>query len=473
MQSANAADTVRRSSRVPISLPVVVTSFDPHTPFSETCETMVVSAHGCSIHSPMRLEAGIPVQFRRKGGRATTAHVVACEPMASGKKGWQLSATFDRPENFWGLESCPEDWAPVLEMHPAEQQPSRKLSSLKIVPDKTQQQPMDYDLRALIAEAIQPLQAEVMELREKLGRGDQKRSRFEISLSQIPPEVEEKLGIRLREDLGAQVLQQTRQQSDQVFEAAKDAIGKKIREAQSEFREHLTQELQTVEQRAQGISGEIADSVGQYLRSGAERFQQQVSEAGSRAERQSDELLQALLQRLSQEHDAYRRELQKAQAAAASESSRLQTQLTGLGSRMAELDDCACRLESELDARLARMANDSVSAARVQLETAVDVVLKELGTRNAKELGIQLDTACGKLKTVQKGIEASVSELVKTEVAASLLSFGQTMEVLAQDSVGRWRDALAKDLTSVAKILGGEFRLQASSDKSENEELAE
>jgi len=486
MQSANATDTVRRSSRVPINLPIVVTSFEPGSPFSETCETLVVSAHGCSIYSPMRLEAGVPVQFRRKEGRATMAHVVGCEPMGPGQQGWQLGARLDRPENFWGLEACPEDWAPVLEMHPAEAQLPRKpparnreekgpaqnqlVPSLKVVSEKIPQQLTDHDLRAMVAEAVQPLQAEVTELKEMLARGEQKRSRFEISLSHIPPEVEEKLGIRLREDLGAQVLQQTRQQSEQVLEAAKEAIGKKIREAQNEFREHVTQELQTVEQRAQGFSGEIADSVGQHLRSGAERFQQQVSEAGIRVERQGEELLQALQQRLGEEHDVYRREMQKVQAAAASESSRLQTQLTGLGSRVTALDDCACRLESDLDARLARMASDSVSAARTQLESAVDVVLKELGSRNAKELGHQLDDACGKLKTVQKGIEASVSELVRTEVAASLLSFGQTMEVLAQDSVGRWREALARDLSSVAKILGAEFRLEAASDSNDNQE---
>jgi hypothetical protein len=96
-------------------------------------------------------------------------------------------------------------------------------------------------------------------------------------------------------------------------------------------------------------------------------------------------------------------------------------------------------------------------------------VLKELGTRNAKELDRQLDEARGKLKTVQKGIETSVSDLVKTEVAASLLSFGQTMEELAQDSVGRWRSALSRDLTSVAKILGGGFQMESSNRNEEQE----
>ena len=110
------------------------------------------------------------------------------------------------------------------------------------------------------------------------------------------------------------------------------------------------------------------------------------------------------------------------------------------------------------------MAADSVSNARVQLETAVDVVLKELGTRNAKELNGQLDDARAQLKVTQKNIEVSVSELVKTRVADSLLSFGETMEALARDSVTRWRVTLANNLNSINKILGQQ--LEPDSDES-------
>jgi len=478
MQSANAVNSVRRSSRVPVTLPVVVTSLEPDKPFSEVCETLVVNAHGCVLYSPVKLEAGLPVQFKRKEGRATIAHVVDCQPMGSGQHGWQLGARLERPGNFWGLEACPEDWMHTLDMHAGEL--SRKLPagtekgraqdqaspSLKIVREKTASQATEHDLRAVLAEMVQPLQAEVAELRERLARGAPRRSQFDISLTHIPPEVEEKLWVRLRQDLGAQVLQQTRQQSEQVLEATKEAIGKKIREAQNEFREHVTEELQKVEQQAQALSEEISGTVGQHLRSGTERFQQQVSEAASRVDQQGEEHLRSLQQRLGEEHAAYRREMQQVQAAAASESSRLQTQVTSLGARISELDDCACRLESGMDARLSQMASDAISGARIQLESQVDVVLKELGSRNAKELGIQLDDACGKLKTVQKGIETSVSELVRTQIAATLLSFGETMDALAQDSVGRWRIALAKDLDSVAKILGGQFRMENGSDNS-------
>jgi hypothetical protein len=486
MHSANVAETIRRSSRVPITLPIAVTSLEPSLPFSEICETLVVSAHGCAIFSPAKLEAGVPVQFRRKGGGAARAHVVECKPMGGGQQGWQVAAKLDRPENFWGLETCPEDWARPLGMESAPSQLPRKLPSkndkgqmqgqtapaLKIVPEKNQPQLTEDDLRHIVAEFVQPLHAEIVELKEKAAQGDLKRSRFDISLSHIPPEVEEKLWIRLREDLGTQVLKETKEQSAQVLGSAKTTIEQKITQALEGFRQQLAQQLQTVEQQAQGLSAELADEVGQHFQSGSERLQQQVADAGTRMQRQSEELLRAMQQRLSEEHDVYRREVQKMQTTIAAESSRLQTQVASLGSRIAELDETACRLESGLDSRLSQMASDQVAAARVRLESAVDTVLKELGTRNAKELGNQLEDARGKLKIVQKGIETSVTELVKTEVAASLLSFGQTMEALAQDSVGRWRTALGKDLSSVAKILGGGFQMEASPDGDETQEAA-
>ena len=479
MHSANVPETMRRSSRVPITLPIAVTSLEPSAPFSEICETLVVSAHGCAIFSPARLEAGIPVQFRRKGGGATKAHVVDCKPMGAGQQGWQVAAKLDQPENFWGLEVCPDDWARLLEIHSDDPQPARKMvarsdkgngaAGLKIVSEKSQQI-SERDLRAIVAEFVQPLHAEVVALREKASQEDSKRSRFDISLSHIPPEVEEKLWVRLREDLGTQVLKQTQEQSAQVLGSAKTLIEQKISQALDGFRQQVAQQLQTVEQNARGLSDEIAEAVGQHFNSGAEKFQQQVTDAGTRAEQQSEEHFRALQQRLGTEHDGYRREMQKMQTTVAAEVSLLQAQATSLGGRMAQLDDTASRLESGMDTRLSQMASDQISAARVQLEGAVDVVLKELGTRNAKELDHQLDEARGKLKIVQKGIETSVNDLVKTEVAASLLSFGQTMEELAQDSVGRWRSALSKDLTSVAKILGGGFQREGASERQDSPE---
>ena len=73
------------------------------------------------------------------------------------------------------------------------------------------------------------------------------------------------------------------------------------------------------------------------------------------------------------------------------------------------------------------------------------------------------------MKNVQKGIEGSISQLLKTEVTGALLSFGQTMEELAQDSVGQWRQALAKDLSSLANTLGKQLRTDGASKSQETQ----
>ncbi len=444
MHAPNLSD-LRRSSRLPIALPILVTSLEPDSGFSEVCETLVVSAHGCSMRSSMKLDAGVPVQFQSEDGRWTMAHIVDCQPMDSTEQSWKLGAKLDVPANFWGLETSPEDWS-QLSAASDRAKPNGKPS------------PEYARFQAVVAEFVEPLQAEIKELREKLAQASPKRSQFDISLTHIPPEVEEKILIRLREDLGVQVLRQTSQQSEQVLEAAKEAIGKKIREAHNEFREQLGQDLQAVELRAHGFSKQITEVVQKHLDSGAERFQQQVLETGIRLERRSEECLRSLQQRLSEEHEKYRKEMHNVQAAVGAESSRLQTQNADLATRMAKLEESAHRLESDLDSRLVQMGSDIISGARTQLEKALDAVLKELGTRNSQELGKQRDDACEHLKSVQKGIESSISQLLKSEVTGSLLSFGQTMEELAQDSVGQWRQALAKDLSSFATTLGRQLR---------------
>ena len=113
------------------------------------------------------------------------------------------------------------------------------------------------------------------------------------------------------------------------------------------------------------------------------------------------------------------------------------------------------------------MAGAIVSDARAHLESALEAVLKEVGTRNAKGLGDQLDDACSHLKIIQKGVEASASELLRNQVSQSMQSFERSMEELAQRSVESWRRSLAGGLNSLVKVLGEQFQLQAMSKNEE------
>ena len=446
MHTSNIPGTLRRSSRVPMTIPITITSLEPTADIFEVCETLVVNAHGCAMRSPIRLEIGSPLQFRGKDGRETTAHVVDCQPIGPNQPGWKIAARLDLPGNFWGLPACPEDWMRLTDMPETPGNGGSHISVPKM--------PM---LRALVAEMIEPLQAELADLTERLSQQKQ-RSRFEVSLSHIPPEVEEKLWMRLREDLATQALRQSREQTEQVLKAAQSAIELKITEAQEEFRGWVREQLQGVTEQAQTLSEQSANGIRQQVRAATEQFEQQAAGAGARLQQQGQEFLDSLLVRLGEEREAYRRELESIQVTAAAESSRLQTQLNEMGRRMAELDETAQRLESGLNQRLMKMSAEIVAGARTQLESAADSLSQTLVARNGKELAQQVDDATARLQGIRTEIVSSVSESMRAHVAETLDAFGKRMDDSAYQSVGRWRVALARDLTSVANILGQSIR---------------
>lgn len=472
MQNTNSPE-LRRSSRVPVNVPILVTCLQPGANFSEVCETMVVSAHGCAVRSPMKLEAGVPLHFHNQEGRETTAQVVYCKPSGTDRQTWTLAASFDRPENFWGLASCPKDWAqfpmPAREKAAAKLAPTDRqtipeqiaTASAKIVLERIRKQLSDEHLRAVLAELVRPLEGEVTALKEKLAKGAQ-RSKFEVSLSQIPPELEQQLEFRLRKDLGPQVLKDAREQSEQVLEAAKAAIAQKTTQTHDEFRQRVAKELQAVEQRTQGLSTDVAQNLREHLNRGLGELHQEVVGAGNRLRQLSQELLRVMQQTLGEEHDAKREHLEQVQAVVKSESARLQTEIADLDRRMTKLDESARQLETGLDKRLSQMSSDTVRTARSQMEGALEVALHELSTRSAEELASQLEEASSNLKIIQREVEASVSDSLRLHSAEALQSFEHSMEELAQQSVERWRVAFAGGLNSLAKIVGEQFVLQAA-----------
>src|ERR1700722_6906771 len=133
--SASPSLAVRRSSRIPAKVPVRVTSLQPDAQFSEICETLVVSAHGCALRLPVKLDTGSAVRLHRRGGRQVTAYVVFCQPMGPNGQSFRLGAQLERPENIWGLESYPDDWKVVEMPGPAGRQ------ALDIVPDGAPDKP--------------------------------------------------------------------------------------------------------------------------------------------------------------------------------------------------------------------------------------------------------------------------------------------------------------------------------------------
>ncbi len=469
--SASMSHALRRSSRVPVSLPVRVTSLEPNPKFSEICETLVVSAHGCALRLPVKLDAGSALRLQGRGGRQTTAYVVFCQPLGGDGQGFRLGAQLDQPENFWGLESYPDDWKVVEMPALATLQPTKKPSAKAVVLappptssrasrevlDKIEEQLSEDRLRGVLAFLVRPLQAEVTELREKLAN-NAKRNRFEVSLGYIPPELEEKLWERLRQDLGTRVLQETREQSTEMLGSAKASIEQKVSAALTEFRHRLSGELHSVEQRAQVLSKEITTTAQQHIRAGIEKLQRQALDTGAHLNVQSEKLLTSLQGQLVNSHDAHRREIEQIHAEATGKAEHLQSEVTDLNRRIGTLNESVRRLESDLDAHLEGVAGEIVKEARAHLENAVVLSLKDLQARGSNEVESRLNEICGHLRTIQNRIEESFAGSLTAQGDEALQSMGQQFEEVAHKSTEKWRLALAKDLNSVAKTLGQQLR---------------
>jgi hypothetical protein len=478
MQAHTRSEVLRRSSRVPIAVPLLVTSLDPSNDFSEVCETLVVSAHGCAIRSPMQVKAGIPVHFHTKQGRQMMARIVDCQPVGTSPQAWTMGAQLDEPDNVWGLNPCPEDWLRACERKPApngqqltggqhhKDRSNGQSAGLFTAPQNLPQQLPSDHLQAMIGPLLQPLQAEIAVLREKLAQREAHRSRFEVSLSQIPAELEQQLWARLRQELEPRALQLTREESERLLGTAYSAIEQRISLTQGELRQHASEELKRVAQRAQAFSEEAAQAAQQQFRAHMEQLQQHILAEQTRLKGQSEELAGALCRQLEEEHRAQRQDMQRAQDAFAAVCTSVKAQLAEIDGRLAKLDDSAHRLEADLDTHVAGVASELVSGATAQLESTAELLLNQLRTRNTQGLEVQLHDACERLRDLQKEIKTSISESLQTQIAHTLQGFEGTVHELAERCIGHWRSALASQLNSFANTLAEQLQTEVPPDRS-------
>jgi len=471
MSNQNVSTVLRRSSRVPTALPILVTSLEG-THFSEVCETMVVNAHGCAMLSPVKLEKGVPLRFHSKDGRETTAYVVSCQPIDSDNGSWKLGARLDQPENFWGLNECPDDWglpAGTLsgKVSSAGNGSARKASSQVKPPSgallEVVVRQLEGPVQRMVAEAVRPLQAEITTLTEKLARREANPNRFEVSLSSIPPELEQQIEVRLRKDIAPKALEEARQQYAHLLAAAKTTIDQRTNEGYEQFLRKVAGELQAVEKRAQVLSTQINDNTQTNLQRGLQDFRQKLVDGGNSLKRLSEELVQFLQQNLNDEHNARRGDLEKLRSAVASESARLREEVGHLDRRIAKLDESAGALESGLDQRLSQLSSHTVKETRSQLDSVAGGILQDLTVRGGKTIGSQLDEASENMKLVQKGVIASASESLKAQAASALQSFEHSMAELAGRSLEGFRRKLVSGLNAVVNSFGERFQSGAES----------
>jgi hypothetical protein len=114
---------IRRSTRLPLEVPVLVTSLNAAEPFSEPCNTTLVNAHGCGLIVPRALAHGIQVRLEIVSAkRHTTARVAEVVPLGGDPETWLVGLELEVPGNFWGIEYAPSDWKIEESPSPAAEQ---------------------------------------------------------------------------------------------------------------------------------------------------------------------------------------------------------------------------------------------------------------------------------------------------------------------------------------------------------------
>jgi len=150
MSASPKQHAIRRSTRLPLEVPILVTSLDPSFEFSEECITTLVNAHGCGLVVQRSFPRDLPVRLQIvPAKRHTTARVADVVPLGGEPETWLLGMELDTPGNFWGIDYAPSDWkiedspAPLL----------ARSDTPKATPEAVAQAPRRWRLTDITADA--------------------------------------------------------------------------------------------------------------------------------------------------------------------------------------------------------------------------------------------------------------------------------------------------------------------------------
>lgn len=101
----------RRSTRLRVEIPVIVTSMDRRHPFSAPCVALVVSPQGCGFRTSQALPLETPVLLSDlPGGGSASGRVANCLPLGSDGKSFLIGVSLYNHGNVWGIADPPGDW---------------------------------------------------------------------------------------------------------------------------------------------------------------------------------------------------------------------------------------------------------------------------------------------------------------------------------------------------------------------------
>jgi hypothetical protein len=104
---------MRRSERLHLEIPILVTSLNPKVSYCEEGKTFAVNAHGCGVILNEPLEKGTRVLLDRISDSGSQSAQVVDAVFLEAGSGWLVGFQFDKPANFWRIDPPPSGWPPV------------------------------------------------------------------------------------------------------------------------------------------------------------------------------------------------------------------------------------------------------------------------------------------------------------------------------------------------------------------------
>ena len=101
----------RRSTRLRVEIPLVLTSMDRRHPFSAQCLALVVSPQGCGLRVPQALPLETPVLLADlPGGATASGRVASCLPVGTDGNLFLIGIALYNHGNVWAIADPPQDW---------------------------------------------------------------------------------------------------------------------------------------------------------------------------------------------------------------------------------------------------------------------------------------------------------------------------------------------------------------------------
>ncbi len=351
------------------------------------------------------------------------------------------------------------------------------------------------ELEGIIAEARsqdeqetarrQALQASAQALQEELA---QARASLESSMRSLPARIQAPIAAavedalaRGRAEISAALARELealhergRMVADELRAAAeslrseREATRAQIQEAgaqREELRLWLAEQqasyTQQVGRQLEQLASELATRSGGVLE---ERIRSDVQIQVERAEADLNQRLRPMLDRAAD----LRQEALSLLGALQRENERCQTQMRALLEEKDSVDDWIKERAAEFQKTFHDALVETTGQIKGRLQMAVEMIeqpvaklrdqaaqqLQEQAGRQARHLREHADEACDRVTRLQRDIENSVREALRAQAAETSATCGREIAQLAQRSVEEWRSALARNLESIANLLG-------------------